>query len=339
MPDVVGVDTIESGDLPTRVANYDSLSAFAAKTQTDWTDELTGAEVNRWGSNGVLGGFFDGLVNAGGFVLSLLKTLAESIFSGINFVFETVQEALVELGNNFASWFDSINRSSSAGAVGAAGGLASGVAGGVSLVDEFDRGNAPTLGADYQLYSDGSGGGSFGTNGLGSAGWGTSGSLSRRHISRRTTALTTDYQFVSCVTNNSIGGFYVTSQNYLCARMNAAATQADLDCVYVRFGYNNLTLGYVVDGVFTDFSGATHTKRLYDGDTIQLFAGTSTDDRQFLVKLNGATVLTFTDSSDLSPLGGKFVGLGALSNPYGASQQKPWNLNVWAASDRASSAI
>jgi hypothetical protein len=331
--------TLFAGDLPEKAANYSSLETFAAKTESDWTDELTGAEINRWGANGVLGGLFQGLVNVGGFVLSLLQTLANNIFAGLNFVFDSVEDALTELGNNFGSWFDSINRASSAGIVGAAGGLAAGVAGGVYLVDEFDRGAASTLGGNYQLYSDGSGGGTFGTNGLGWAGWGSSGGLTRRHISRRTTTLATDYQFVSCVVANSIGGSFVTSHNYLCARMNNAATQADLDCVYVRFGYNTVTLGYVIDGVFTDFVGGGLTRRIYAGDNIQFYVGTDVDDRQFIVKVNGSVVKTFTDSGDLSPLGGKFAGLGAQGVPFSSLQMPAFSLKVWAASDRASTAI
>jgi hypothetical protein len=121
---------------------------------------------------------------------------------------------------------------------------------------------------------------------------------------------------------------------YLCARMNDAATQADLDCVFLRFGARQVAFGYVVDGSFTDFSGSVTSRDFYSGDEVQFFVGTDDDDREFVCKVNGVTVLSFTDSSDVSPLGELGVGFGGAGVPYGGIQKLCGSLDVWVASDR-----
>lgn len=64
MPEV-GVDTILEGDLPDSAANYSSLAALAAKTQTDWEDEFTAAETDRWTiSQNVFSGKWRDIFNA-----------------------------------------------------------------------------------------------------------------------------------------------------------------------------------------------------------------------------------------------------------------------------------
>jgi len=61
----VGVDTILEGTLPTVAANFSSLAAHAAKTQSDWEDELKGAETTRWTiSRNVFSGKWRDIINA-----------------------------------------------------------------------------------------------------------------------------------------------------------------------------------------------------------------------------------------------------------------------------------
>ena len=74
MTDIVGIDTLLSGALPAETANYSSLADHAAKTQTDWENQLSTAEENRWGSDGVLGGLFQGLAQGKPFVTALNLT-------------------------------------------------------------------------------------------------------------------------------------------------------------------------------------------------------------------------------------------------------------------------
>jgi len=339
----VGYDTILEGDLPERSANYTSLAAFAAKTQTDWEDEIWGAEENRWGDNGLLGALFGGLEAAGSFVLSILQTLANSIFEGVNFVFTAVNDAVTAIAETFASWWESVSRANTTGLITLTGQLADGVAGGVAVFDEFDGSSSTNLGVDWSVVSDGAGAGSFGLSGTGRAEWKISGAAARRHVNVYDTPLATDYQVVSCVIGTVPSVPAVSEADppwtYLIGRCNSAGDTF----VWVRFNDVKIQLGYTASGVFTAFPGAEVDRSGWSsGAEIEFFVGTDDDDRDFVVKANGLTVLEYTDSADVSALGGsyRYPGLAASAVGYSVfTQLAPPSLSAWAASDRASDAL
>jgi hypothetical protein len=329
---VVGVDTIEEGDLPERVANYTSLAAFGAKTQGDWEDDIWGAEEDRWGANGLLGGLFTGLANAGSFVLSLLTTLLENVFAGVGFVVQSVSDAVTALANNFAAWWESVTRANTTGVIVTNNALAAQVSGGVAISDEFDGASANDLGAAWSAISDGAGAGFYGLSGTGRALWKSSGGAFRRHIYVYDTPLGTDYQLVSCVvgaTPTSVlplsPGFPLT---YLIGRCNSAGTSF----VWAGFSGTRVAIGYTDAGTYYEL--ATAILNVYGGQEIDFFIGTDDDDRQFILKINGVTVLDYTDSDDDSPLGDVYVGVGAAASAGSLEQRRPPSLSAWAATDR-----
>lgn len=336
----VGYDTLLEGDLPEEVANYSSLATFAGKTQTDWEDEIWGAEDARWG--GILAGLFTGLQNVGSFVLSLLQTIANNIFAGVQFVFDTVADGLTQLGTTFASWWESVSRANTTGLINSTTLLAGAVSGGVAMSDEFDGASANDPGVYWTVVSDGSGAGFYGLNGIGRVVWKTSGALSRRHVNVYDVPLATDTQLVSCVIGAVPALPASVASNppwtYLIGRSNAAGDTF----TWARFNDFKLQLGYTVSGVYTQFSGAEVTRSGWSGGAeLEFYLGTDADDRELIVRANGLTVLTHTDSGDLSTMGASNRYVGVVASAVGFSsftQMTPPSLSAWAASDRLASA-
>lgn len=92
--------------MPERAANYESLAAFAAKTQEQWEDDLVGEQETRWGNNGVLGGLFSGLNKDKPFVAAIIEALVQEIF-GDDGVFANVAEARAAARERFQQkWND-----------------------------------------------------------------------------------------------------------------------------------------------------------------------------------------------------------------------------------------
>ena len=104
-----------TAEIPAGSANYASLSAWAAKTQEDWEDELRGREVTRWGVDGVLGGLFQGLNRDKPFVAALIEALIQEFF-GEDGVFANVAEARAAARARFADkWNDLVDARIEAG--------------------------------------------------------------------------------------------------------------------------------------------------------------------------------------------------------------------------------
>ena len=361
MPDVVGQDTLGEGDLPEGVANYGSLAAFAAKTEEDWEDELRGSELDRWGSGGFLGGLFEGLAEGKPFVVALIEAIIDAIFPNateivsdvinessqvVNDIIETVVDAFEWIASLFGVQFDntdtaqaSANHVNSRVTALESGVLASNVSGGVSVSDPFTGASANDLGASWTRTSSGAGAGGFGPSGGGKAVWKKSGGLSREHRDRYNTPLATDYQSVSVVIGyRPTTSSTTSSSTLLIARCNSAATEF----VWAAINAAAVQVGKFASG--TSSVWASQSVTVNAGDQFTFLVGTSTDDRQVILKQNGVVRITHTDTTS-SSLGASYRYVGVSSAAVGgtsrgfATQFAPAELEVWSAADRLAATI
>ncbi len=212
------------------------------------------------------------------------------------------------------------------------GGLASNVAGGVSLSDQFVGASANNLGASWTRVSQGSGAGNFGPNGAGQAVWKKSGGLARIHIDRHNNPLATDYQAVFAVLSAppqspSIGSEAFT---FLLARMEDEDT-----FVWLRISHNQLSVGKRAGGTWSTWVSVSAT--VAAGDSFTFYVGTASDDREVIVKQNGVVRITHTDAT-ASAFGAsyRYVGIAseAKERNFLTDQTVPASLEVWSASDR-----
>ena len=337
MPDVVGTDTLLEGDLPEGVANYTSLATFAAKTEEDWEDELRGNEENRWGGDGFLGGLFAGLAEGKPFIVALIEAILGEIFPDFDEVLDDVETAFEQLAAFFGiEWENTAIAQSSANNVNSrvltleSSLLASDVSGGVTVSDQFTGASANDLGASWTRTSDGAGAGGFGPNGSGKAVWKESGGLSREHRDRYNTPLATDYQSVAVVVSKAPES---SASTLMIARCDSAATEF----VWAVIGSAVVRVGKFVSG--TSSVWASQSVTVSAGDQFTFIVGTSTDDRQVILKQNGVVRITHTDSTS-SSFGAsyRYVGLssiavGGTSRGF-AVQFAPAELEVWSAADR-----
>jgi hypothetical protein len=341
VPDVVGTDTLLEGDLPEGVANYGSLATFAAKTESDWENELRGNEETRWG-DGFLGGLFAGLAEGKPFIVALIEAILGEIFPDFDEVLEDVETAFEQLAAFFGiEWENTAIAQSSANNVNSrvttleSSLLASDVSGGVTVSDPFTGASANDLGASWTRTSSGAGAGGFGPDGGGKAVWKKSGGLSREHRDRFNTPLATDYQSVSVVigfrpTTSSTG---VSASTLLIARCNSAATEF----VWAAINAAAVQVGKFASGVSSVWASQSVT--VSAGDQFTFIVGTSADDRQVILKQNGVVRITHTDSTS-SSFGASYRYVGVSSSAVGgtsrgfATQFTPAELEVWSAADR-----
>lgn len=212
------------------------------------------------------------------------------------------------------------------------GALASNVTGGVAVAEQFTGASANNLGADFSRTSDGPGAGNFGPNGSGQAVWKKSGGLWRRHIDRYTTALATDYQALFTVVSKpaEAPSFGSDAYTYLLARMNSASDTF----VYCRIGRTNIEVGKRDSGTWTAWTNVSITANA--GDQFTFIVGTTTDDREVIVRQNGITRLTYTDTSSAMGTDYRHVGLASqcAERNFLTDQTRPGELDVWSAADR-----
>lgn len=224
------------------------------------------------------------------------------------------------------------------------GALATDVVGGVSLNGQFNEASANTLTGFTRTLSDGAGGGNFGPNGAGYAVWKKSGGLLRRHVDINDTALATDYQTVYVVMATPPEGPYIGNDayTYLIARSDAAGTTF----IWARIGNNDLTVGKTTAGSWSSPLVTPVSITTNRGDQWSFLVGTSTDDRQLIVKQNGVVRLTHTDTTS-SPFGASYLhtGLASLAGDRAVfiipflDQTRPGELDIWAAADRQPTTI
>ena len=213
--------------------------------------------------------------------------------------------------------------------------LAASVIGGVSVSDQFVGASANDLGGSWTRTSAGAGAGGFGPNGGGRAVWKKSGGLSREHRDRYNTPLATDYQSVAVVVAKapepSTGS---GSSTLLIARCNSAATEF----VWAFIGAASVGVGKFASGASSLWMSQSVTVKA--GDLFTFIVGTSTNDRQVIVKQNGVVRITHTDTTS-SSFGAsyRYVGLSSIAVGTTVTQVAPSEIEVWSAADRLPATI
>lgn len=303
MTNIVGVDTILEGDLPDRAANYDSLAAFAAKTEEDWDDELRGAEETRWG-DGVLGGLFDGLEQGKSFVAALISALITDAFEGITDPLGTVAEALESWGSNInGKWRDIINAKDAADYANAQLAVST-----RPIVDLFD-GASGALSGDWTVdYLEPLAGGQVRQDGNGNCWWSGFGFAPRTaQCLFDTLVTTTDIQVVTVVMPLAVQDPPLLGQRShlrLIARLDAGFD----NYVYAEITNDTVELGCVVGGSETVW--ATSSTATQDGDVWDFLVGTSANNYYFRLKRNGIVVLDYDDTGTVSQMGASYRSVG-----------------------------
>jgi hypothetical protein len=162
--------------------------------------------------------------------------------------------------------------------------------------------------------------------------WKKSGGLSREHRDRYNTQLATDYQVVSVVVSKPAEGSSPECQTSLLARMNSAADTF----VFALITHQSVVVGKVVSGTASTWASQSVTVKA--GDQFTFVVGTSANDRDVIVKQNGVTRITHTDTTS-SALGSgyRYVGLSSLARGTGTVQLAPAEVDVWSAADRLAS--
>ena len=209
--------------------------------------------------------------------------------------------------------------------------------GGVSVSEQCNGASANNFGGSWDRVSDGAGGGHYGPDGAGHGVWKKFGGLVRRHVDRHTTALSTDYQVVLCVMaappqTPLLGS---NAYNYLCARMDSAGTTF----VWARVTNNEAAVGKCVSGTWTTWDTETITAN--HGDQWMFLVGTSTDDRQVIVKQNGTTRLDWTDTVHSYGASYLYAGMAAQSGDrlVFLDQTVPGEVDLWTAADRLPTSV
>lgn len=250
---------------------------------------------------------------------------------------QELQQRAIDAYTNAGVAQSSANYANSQLSILTGGALASNVTGGVAVSAPFTGASANTLGSSFSRTSEGPGAGNFGPNGSGQAVWKKSGGLWRRHIDRNTTALATDYQALFMVVSKpaEAPSFGSDAYTYLLARMNSTAATF----VYCRIGRTNLEVGKRSGGTWTAWTSVDITANA--GDQFAFLVGTSTDDREVIVRQNGVTRLTYTDTSSALGSDYRYVGLASqcAERNFLTDQTRPAELDVWSAADRLPATI
>lgn len=330
-PPVVGINTLLEGLLPDTAANYGSLATFAAKTETDVEDELTGAETTRWGG-GILDSLFMGLEQGKPFVVALINAILTNMFPGLTAAFSNINDAFGELlSQTSGKWRDIRNAQDAANYANAQLAVSN-----RPIRDLFD-GAEGDLAADWDTdYYDSVGGlagGKVQQDGDGNAWWDGFGGAAKGARNRWNTDTTaTDIQIVTIVMplavqkKSLLGG---QSHTRLLARMNSANDTY----VYAQVRYDEVEIGYSVSGSETAFVStgqATH-----DGDVWDFIVGNSVNAYKFQLKRNGLVILEYDDTGHASTKGSsnRYVGFEFYAANRGIAQTSPGTIAVFSADD------
>jgi len=329
MPDIVGIDTILSGDLPAQSANYSSLAAHAAKTQADWETELTTAEETRWGG-GVLDGLFQGLQQGKPFVVALIEAVIHQVFEDIEDFFDDVGAVFGQLGSSFSGkWRDIIAAKDAADYANAQLAVST-----RPIKDLFDGAAGDLSGDlwDISYYDGVSGlaGGEIQQDGNGNAWWDGFGIAARGGRCRYKAAATaTDDQIATVVMPLRVQEpalFGEDSFLRILLRVNASKS----DFVYARITNDNAELGYYSGGtkhVWGDAGTATQDGDVWDFDVVGSL---------FRLKRNSIPVIVYDDTGASSAVDAdhRFVGFEMYAASRGlGGQTSPGVLAVFSADD------
>ena len=328
MPDVVGTDTILEGDLPEGVANYTSLATFAAKTESDWNNELRGNEETRWG-DGVLGGLFAGLAEGKPFIAALIEAILQEVFPEYDEVVADVDQAFIDLSALFnGRWRDIVAAKDAADYANAQLAVSN-----RPIRDLFDEA-AGDLSADWDVdYFDSVGGlagGEVQQDGEGNAWWDGFGIAARtgRCVFNAVTT-TTDDQIATAVMPLRVQPpALLTGQSYLriLLRVNAAGT----NYTYAEITDDSVALGCRVGGTVTEFDSVGTVTQ--DGDVWDFFVEGSV----LKLERNGILVLSHDDSGGVAEVDSdhRYVGFEMFANSRGLlGQTSPGTMAVFSADD------
>lgn len=330
MPDIVGVDTLLAGDPPEQAANYDSLAAFAAKTQGDWEDELTGAEVNRWGENGLLGGLFAGLAQGKPFIAALIEALLREAFPEYDEIVEDVETAFIDFASLFnGRWRDIVAAKDAADYANAQLAVSN-----RPIRDLFDDAegdlNSDLWDIDYFDSVGGLAGGEVQQDGAGNAWWdgfGISARTGRCRFKDATTA--TDDQIATIVMPLRVQPpALFTGQSHMRILLRVNADNDDF--VYAEITDDSVAIGCSVSG--SEDEWATASTATQDGDVWDFYCqGT-----YFVLERNGLVVLDYDDTGAVSEMDSdhRYVGFEMFANSRGLlGQTSPGTLAVFSADD------
>jgi hypothetical protein len=328
VPDVVGTDTILEGDLPEGVANYTSLATFAAKTESDWNNELRGNEETRWG-DGVLGGLFAGLAEGKPFIAALIEAILQEVFPEYDEVVADVDQAFIDLSALFnGRWRDIVAAKDAADYANAQLAVSN-----RPIRDLFDEA-AGDLSADWDVdYFDSVGGlagGEVQQDGEGNAWWDGFGIAARtgRCVFNAVTT-TTDDQIATAVMPLRVQPpALLTGQSYLriLLRVNAAGT----NYTYAEITDDSVALGCRVGGTVTEFDSVGTVTQ--DGDVWDFFVEGSV----LKLERNGILVLSHDDSGGVAEVDSdhRYVGFEMFANSRGLlGQTSPGTMAVFSADD------
>jgi hypothetical protein len=330
MPDIVGVDTLLEGDPPEQAANFDGLALFAGKTQTDWENQLTNAELDRWGENGILGGLFAGLAEGKPFIAALIEAILIEVFPEYEQVVEDVEQAFADLASLFnGRWRDVVNAKNAADYANAQLAVSN-----RPIRDLFDgdEGNlSSTLwDIDYSDSVGGLAGGEVQQDGEGNAWWdgfGISGRVGRCRY--KDLATVTDDQIVTIVMPLKVQPpALLTGQSYTRILLRVNATNDDY--VYAEITDDDVKIGYMVGGTADEWASTSVTTQ--DSDVWDFFCqGTL-----FAVKRNGLVVLEYDDVATEAEmdLDHRFTGFEMFAESRGLlGQTSPGTIAVFSADD------
>lgn len=355
---VVGDSVVYTGAVWERVSgqittdqsvNYTSLSDFAAKTETDWTDEIYTAEENRWGDAGVLGGLFAGLSQGKPFIAALIEAVVHEVFDDITDFFSDVDDAFGALASNFSGkWRDIINAKDAADYANAQ------LAVSTRLIKDLFDGAAGGLNAALwviQYFDQGFAGGTPAQDGRGNCWWDGVGAVTRAALARYIDQTTdTDNQVITIVMPNRVQSpvwaplinQYTTPESWLriLGRMNTAQTSY----MWAQIGHNSVALGCVTNNTETVFSSTGCATQ--DGDVWDFYIGSEVNDYSLRLRRNGVDVLTYvddsspennTDGSHVSVKGEDYRSVGffmyAAHRGIFLTQTSPGTIAVFSASD------
>ncbi len=218
-----------------------------------------------------------------------------------------------------------------------AGLSANAVTGGVSVVDDFDRGPVTNLGTDWTQIYQGSGGGTEGCDGTGYSHWAATGNGVRQVFNRRNTVLTTKTQYNSFVLKTKMGG--VTGAGSNAARTMVLRSNADgSTCILFTILPASINLTAYVAGTAHGLQSAAPATK--PGDVWEFLAGFTGNDHRYVVKLNTKTVIDFVDTNAYGVLTNFYHGYGATAGitlntftlQYG--QYSPPDVGAYSAADR-----
>lgn len=178
------------------------------------------------------------------------------------------------------------------------------LSGGGGIIETFDGPEMTTLTNFSQRRLSGVAGTSGRKNG--SAHWDPSGSADSIMINTHNTALQSNNQKASLIINSNIGPNSNPSRLGIQLRCN------DAQDTYIegRIERNTCEIGYVINDVYTRLgSQSGHSGA---AGTWELVAGTSDDERQFLLYRNGQLLVDETDSADASAMGANNLKTGFI---------------------------